>query len=204
MRQFLSFAVFTALSASVPASAQQSAPVGDRDPDAADIAKTPVTDLNIDKKEIPELLVRAQQEPYDLKGLGRCRQLISAIEEFDAVLGPDFDLPQETRERIAAGRVGKAVVSSFIPLRGIIREVSGANDHQRRQRAAIQAGLARRGFLKGIGQSRGCKYPGRPATRENVAEWMAQNQAEDQDKADRKRRKDKTRYTSKPVIQPTD
>ena len=189
MRRICYLPIMVALLFAAPAIAQKSAPVGDRDPGAADVAKTPVTDLNLDKKEIPELLIKAQQRPYDLGGLARCGQLIKAVEELDTLIGPDFDLPQETRERLAAGRVGKAVVGSFIPFRGVIREVSGANEHRRRQRAAIQAGLARRGFLKGVGQLRGCKYPGRPATRANVAEWMAARQAEQEAKAERKRGK---------------
>ena len=196
-----------------PALAQSGQPVGDRDPDAVDVAKTPVTDLNIDKQEIPALLIKAAQRPYDLKGLNRCAPLIDAVEELDALLGPDLDLPQETRDRLNAGRLGKSVVGSFIPFRGLIREVSGANEHERKVRAAVQAGLARRGFLKGIGQSRGCRYPGRPATRANVAEWMAQKQAEAERKAAQTNSRKKTRkakstsgtqYTSKPVIQNTD
>ncbi|MCX7865294.1 MAG: hypothetical protein N2423_09730, partial [Novosphingobium sp.] len=150
-------------------------------------AKTPITDLNIDKQEIPALLIEAQRQPYALDGLGRCVRLIEAVEELDALLGPDFDLPQEVRDRISAGRVAKTVVGSFIPFRGLIREFSGANEHERRVRAAIQAGIARRGFLKGVGEARGCRYPGRPATREDVAEWMARNAADDQAKAQRKR-----------------
>jgi len=189
MGKFLAIPAFAALICAAPLMAQQSAPVGDRDPDAVDIAKTPVTDLNLDKKEIPELLVRALQNPYDLQGLGRCAQLISAVEELDALLGPDLDLPQETRERIAASRVGKAVVNSFIPFRGIIREVSGASEHQRRERAAIQGGLARRGFLKGVGQLRGCKYPGRPATRDDIDNWLAKV-PEEKPKPEKKRKKD--------------
>lgn len=157
----------------VPSAAQDAAPVGDKDPGAVDIAKTPVTDLNIDKKEIPDLLVQAQRDPYRLAGLERCHQLIAAVEEIDALIGPDLDLPQEARDKITAGRVGKAVVGAFIPFRGIIREVSGASEHERRKRAAIQAGLARRGFLKGVGRARGCRYPGRPAGREDIDKWLA-------------------------------
>jgi len=173
--------VIAAALLAMPVAAGQKKPMGERDPNAVDIAKTPVTDLNIDKREIPELLIRAQQEPYHLKNLGRCRQLIAAVEELDEILGPDIDLPQETRDRISAGRVAKTVVGSFIPFRGLIREVSGANKQELRIRAAIQAGIARRGFLKGVGQSRGCKHPGRPATRANVAQWMAERQADAQE-----------------------
>lgn len=204
MPRFYIIPALAGLLLAAPLAAQDAAPVGDRDPDAVDIAKTPVTDLNIDKKEIPELLIQAQRDPYRLEGLDRCRELIAAVEEFDEMLGPDLDLPQEERDSITASRVGKAVVGSFIPFRGIIREVSGASEHARRTRAAIQAGLARRGFLKGIGQERGCKYPGRPATRKDIDAWLAQAAAEDKPKPEKKRKQDKVRYSSNPVVQPID
>lgn len=207
MRNFpLSAALALAVSAG-PALASQDKPMTDRDPDAMDVAKTPVTDLNIDKQEIPELLIAAQREPYSLGGLKKCSQLIAAVEELDDLLGPDIDLPQEARDRISAGRVAKTVVGSFIPFRGLIREVSGANKHEQMVRAAIQAGIARRGYLKGIGHARGCKYPGRPATREVIAQFMAQRQVEEEAKADKSKDKaaDKggVTYTSQPVIQKT-
>lgn len=203
----------TIMTAALTAGSAQAAPepVGDKNPNAVDVAKTPVTDLNIDRKEIPDLLIKAQSRPYDLSGLDHCRALISAVQKFDNVLGPDFDLPQEARDRIDAGRVGKAVVGSFIPFRGIIREVSGANEHDRRVRAAIQAGLARRGFLKGVGQTRGCDYPARSATRKDVAAWMAARQSPEQDQDaskdntdERKRGDGDVNYVSQPVVQEVD
>lgn len=170
-------ASIVALSA-MPALAQPSpTPLPDREPSAMDVAKTPVTDLNLDKQEIPQVLINAQIMPYDLNGLGRCPQIIGAVEELDALLGPDIDLPQEARDRISAGQVAKTVVGSFIPFRGIIREVSGANAHDRAVRAAIQAGMTRRGFLKGIGESKRCNYPARPATQAVIAAVMADRDA---------------------------
>ena len=158
----------------------------DRDPDAMDVAKTPTTDLNITKEEIPAVLVRATSNPYDLAGLRQCTALAGAVEELDAILGPDMDLPQQERDRISAGRVAKTVVNSFIPFRGLIREFSGANDHDRQVRAAIQAGLARRGFLKGVGAARKCAYPAGPATPQVIAAYNARIDAAD--RADRKAR----------------
>lgn len=152
---------------------QDKGTVTDRDPGAVDVVKTPVTDLNIDKQEIPELLIEAQRQPYDLTGLKSCQKIAAAIQELDELLGPDMDLPQEERDRISAGRVAKTVVGSLIPFRGLVREVSGANQHERRVRAAIQAGMARRGFLKGVGESHKCKYPARSASREIVASRIA-------------------------------
>lgn len=159
--------------ATSPAMAAQDRPITNDEPDVRDVAKTPVTDLNIDKREIPAILIEAQRSPYELGSGKRCQTLIREIEQLDEVLGPDIDLPEEERSRISAGRVAKTVVGSFIPFRGLIREVSGANDHDRKVRAAIQAGLARRGFLKGVGSARNCVYPARPASERDIARYVA-------------------------------
>ena len=59
-------------------------------------------------------------------------------------------------------KVAKGLVGSIIPFRGLVREVSGAAGDQRKAEAAVRAGLARRAYLKGLGQGKGCKYPARP------------------------------------------
>ena len=122
---------------------------------------------------------------------------------------PDFDLPQEARERVSPGRVAKWVVSSLIPFRGLIRELSGANAQERAVQAAIQAGLARRGFLKGLGAARRCQYPAGPATPEVVKAHLAQNSDDDgaNDKRPEtgpaeERTKSGIRIVSEPVVQP--
>lgn len=172
------FSALLALAAS-PVLAAQDKPLTNDEPDAVDVAKTPVTDLNINKREIPAILLQAQARPYSVTGLGRCSSLTGEVAALDDVLGPDLDLPEEERARISPGRVAKTVVGSFIPFRGLIREVSGANDHDRRVRAAIQAGLARRGFLKGVGQAKGCAYPARPAGYRDVERFMAERAIEE-------------------------
>jgi hypothetical protein len=144
-----------------------------KDVTAKDVVETPASDLNLKKDEIPALLVAAQQHPYTLTGLATCQQLAAAIGEFDALLGEDVDLPQSDGKRTSPGRVAQSVVGSFIPFRGVIREVSGANEHDREMRAAILAGVARRSFLKGIGQGKNCRYPARSATLEVFNEKMA-------------------------------
>lgn len=134
-----------------------------RTPDAEDVAMTPVTDLNLKKDEIPSVLLAARADPYASVGIRNCRDIQSAIAPLDAALGPDMDVYEEEGERISAGAVAKSVVASFIPFRGILRELTGAADHKREFEAAIYAGAVRRGFLKGLGQQRGCSYPARPA-----------------------------------------
>ncbi len=42
-------------------------------------------------------------------------------------------------------------------VRGLVREVSGAAPAERRKNAAIDAGYARRGYLRGVYETRRCK-----------------------------------------------
>ncbi|MFC0206366.1 hypothetical protein [Novosphingobium soli] len=190
-RKLLVAAITAGLLATPAVARQEDKPITARDPDAMDVAKTPINDLNVGRDgEIPPLLVKAGSEPYSLAGLGKCRQIAGAIQELDEVLGPDIDLPAAERDRISAGRVGQWVVASFIPFRGLIREVSGANAQDRKVNAAIQAGLTRRGFLKGVGQAKGCRYPASPAPAHVVQARMDELQAGDrEDKPGKKAKK---------------
>ena len=133
------------------------------EPDAKEVAKTPLRDLNIDERDIPEVLQAAARDPYRTDGFAKCDALVSAIAELDMVLGADYDIAQDDGEkRISEGRVGQSVVGSFIPFRGLVREDSGAAEADRSLRAAYTAGMVRRSFLKGWGLGRGCAYPARP------------------------------------------
>ena len=152
-----------ALVASPALARDQDQPVVGRTPDAEDVAMTPVTDLNLKKDEIPPALIAAAIDPYASADLKRCADIAAALAPLDAVLGPDMDVAQPDSERVSAGAVAKSVVASFIPFRGVLRELTGAADHQREFEAAIYAGAVRRGFLKGLGQHMKCPYPSRPA-----------------------------------------
>jgi len=138
-------------------------PVTDRSPSMGDAAATPVSDLNLRKGEIPPLLISAQERPYHLGGLERCNQIAGAIRDLDQLLGDDLDLPQEDGQRVTAGRVAQAAVGSFIPFRGLIREVSGANTHEGRLQAANDGGKARRALPKGAAEGAGRPRPRPPA-----------------------------------------
>lgn len=165
MRRLMTGAVIVAsLSISTAHARSQDKPITDRNPDAVDVAKTPMNDLNVGRDdEIPPLLIQAQAKPYALEGVSTCRQIAMEVEKLNEILGDDIDLPQDPSGRFSGGRVAKMVVSSFIPFRGVIREISGANERDRQLNAAIQAGLTRRGFLKGVGATKGCRYPATPA-----------------------------------------
>jgi hypothetical protein len=147
-----------------PKTEEPAKPITERDVGAKDVALTPLSDLGLRKGEIPQLLIQAQVEPYGLTGLRSCAQIAAAVGELDAILGDDIDVAIAKGQTILPGRVAQSVVGSFIPFRGVIRELSGASAQDRKVQAAIYAGTARRSFLKGVGQQRGCRYPARSAT----------------------------------------
>ena len=125
-----------------------------------EIGTQPVRDVGVMKREIPPILEKAADDPYSLKGLKTCRQLSGEVTKLNVVLGPDYATGNEYKEN-RAGKLaeagGKTVVNAIIPFRGLVREVSGAAPAERRLNAAIDAGLARRGFLRGVHAKQGCR-----------------------------------------------
>lgn len=147
-----------ALIAPPPASAQVVP-----EPDAVEVAKTPLRDLNIDARDIPEALKVAVKNPYATARLKTCNTIIADIAELDRVLGADYDIAEDDgNDRLSEGRIGQSIIGGMLPFRGILREVTGAASNDRLLRAAYTAGMVRRGFLKGLGLGRGCQYPARP------------------------------------------
>ncbi|MDP3908024.1 hypothetical protein [Novosphingobium sp.] len=177
-------------------------PVTNRDVSAGDVVRTPISDLNLRKGDIPDLLIAAQADPYGVADLRKCPQLSAAVADLDAVLGDDIDLPTDGKPKISAGRVAQAAVGSFIPFRGLIREISGANEQDRRLLLAVQAGFARRAFLKGYGQARGCRYPARAAPLQMQASAPAATAKSSA--REKRQRGQKVQFTSQPVVQKVD
>lgn len=125
--------------------------------DTKDVVSQPAKDIGIAKNKIPPSLVEASNAPYSLAGLKTCRQIADAVRVLDAALGPDYSAGGPN-DKVSVGKAaGGAVVNSLIPFRGVVREVSGAAAADRRLTAATQAGFARRGFLRGVHQTRGCR-----------------------------------------------
>lgn len=127
---------------------------------AGEIVTQPARDVGAVSTDIPPVLVKASEDPYSLKGLNSCKQLASAVKELNEALGPDFAVGNEKKEN-RAGKLaeagGKTIVNTLIPFRGLVREITGAAPAQRRLNAAIDAGYARRGFLRGVHSMKGCR-----------------------------------------------
>lgn len=127
---------------------------------AVEIGSQPTRDVGITRRDIPPILEKAHDNPYSLKGLKTCKQLAAEVTALNEVLGPDYIVGNEVKEsragRLAAAS-GRTVVNSIIPFRGLVREISGAAPAERRLNAAIDAGYARRGFIRGVHVKQGCR-----------------------------------------------
>lgn len=174
---------FALLALATPATAQAGddspeKPVTDTTVTVGDVAATPLNDLNLSRDKIPDLLLRARTAPYDRQGIEKCSQIAAAVGELDAVLGDDLDIAEAKNRSLTPGRVAKWAVSSFIPFRGLLREVTGAAEHKRDFQDAIIAGMMRRSYLKGLGQQQGCRYPASPADEATLAQIRAQRESD--------------------------
>lgn len=187
---------------SAPAIAQED--LTEDEPDAVDVIMTPLDVLNLRSDEIPEILLAAWDNPYDNSGLDNCDAIRSNIGDLDAILGDDFDTEDPDEHELSAGRIAQKVVGSFIPFKGLIREISGANAHERNFRLAIGAGMMRRAYLKGLGEARGCPYPARPAPPEMLARLAEGQEPAVADSPTLTMSDDGTEFVSAPVVQPTD
>ena len=144
----------------------------DRSP-VEEAATQPLRDVRIDDDEIPEVLRLAASAPYSMRGARSCAAIAAEVGRLDAALGADADAPGTDgpgRGAEVAATAVRTAVGLLIPGRGLLRAVTGADRQQARAEAAVQAGMMRRSFLKGIGAHRGCSPPAAPtrAAREAV------------------------------------
>ena len=147
-----------------PAINDASNPVGNKT--LADAALSPLADLNIRKRERPEVIKWLEvNEVYHVEEAVSCEWLEVRIGELDDALGDDFDVEETSSsllEQVGDAGKGAAVssvasaVGDHIPGRGMIRSLSGAKARQKRTRELYQRGVARRSYLKGITKSQGC------------------------------------------------
>ncbi|HRD27871.1 MAG TPA: hypothetical protein PLO65_06195 [Caulobacter sp.] len=133
----------------------------------------PMRDLNLLRSKIPPVLLEALEDPYRRPRPATCGELVAQLRPLNDALGADIDEPSTPDDRAliakgrdVAGETALGMVASaaqdLIPLRGWVRKLSGAEQHDRLVRAAITAGGIRRGYLKGLGEARGCNPPATP------------------------------------------
>lgn len=124
----------------------------------------PLSDLNIVKSDIPEVLINARKAPYLIVPGADCAWYQSEIDRLNFVLGPDLDAAKVDADgNIVERELGNATINAlrsftegFVPFRSWVRRLTGADSHAREVAAAGMAGIVRRSYLKGVAQAKSC------------------------------------------------
>lgn len=137
----------------------------------AGAAAAPLEDFNLRRREIPPLLA-ALKSPYGPPSEMTCPGIMMDIAELDALLGLDWDSgepDQRLNTEILADEASDAaldavrnVSTGWIPFRGLVRQATGAQSHEKKYNQAFRIGAQRRAYLKGYGQALDCPLPAQP------------------------------------------
>jgi len=134
----------------------------------ADLSHTveqPLRDLSLVREQAPEVLQRAAVDPYDMTGVEDCAAAIAELARLDAALEPDLAPGSGSTGVSVQGLATDLIAGAFgLPFRGVVRTISGAESRDRALRAAVLAGMVRRGFLKGRLDLMRCPPSVRPAS----------------------------------------
>ncbi len=142
--------------------------------DIFNAATGPLEDLNLKRKEIPELLTKIVEDPYYVPAKLTCKTVRSELAALEPLIGPDIkakgvqvasnnsfipdlnSIEMPNVEKLAHDKLMSEIRSqtNILPFRSIIRRVTGADKHQRNLDEAYQAGKLRRAYLKGLAQSK--------------------------------------------------
>ena len=140
----------------------------------SDAATAPFEDLNLKREKIPTEIT-AFITPYDPLTDYSCDAIKLAILELNSVLDPDIDeqvkqAQEGTKDKkstsehasdFALGQIASEA-RSLIPFRGLVRQVTGANAHEKKVDRAYEIAYLRRSYLKGFGHAKGCDLPAAP------------------------------------------
>lgn len=126
-------------------------------------AATPLSDLNLVRKKIPDVLKDAAQAPYALPADPSCNAVEVEIDELGEVLG--LTAISGGKGLLSKGRnlAGGAAVDAMrrtaqgiMPMRDWVRKLTGAEKYSQQVSEAISAGLMRRSYLIGFFVAKGC------------------------------------------------
>lgn len=137
---------------------------------AFEAVQSPLVDLNIKRDDIPEHLQKISGNPYALPAPLQCSKMRDELKELDAMLGPDMQVRADGKgavdntdyvEEGASMLQGEAIgfvagKASFIPFRGIVRQITGAAKHSKDVATAYESGKLRRAYLKGLSSALKC------------------------------------------------
>ena len=137
--------------------------------DLTTAAQAPLHDLNIARQGIPPILLAAITNPYDKPYPLDCGEITRQVTALTVALGADFDEPETPQAPSLTQKNGKVALAlvhgaaeTLLPFAGFVRTLSGAAHHDQLVIEAITAGSVRRGYLKGLGESRRCPRPAAP------------------------------------------
>lgn len=154
----ITLALATASLVATPALAQPQLKDRGAVKNVADAITQPLSDLNLRGREAPDALKLIQRDPYSRDGLENCDAINAQLAMLDEILGPDVDEARRDGGFMkSALKSGGNFLGSFIPFRGVVRQISGAKAKQRRMEEAVYTGVARRSFLKGYAAAKACK-----------------------------------------------
>jgi hypothetical protein len=132
-------------------------------------AATPLADLNVTREDVPDVLLAALKNPYQLPASQNCVALSLEIRALDEVLGADVDMAVSPTDPSLMHRASslaqdqavgalQRTAEGLIPFRGWVRKLSGAERHSKHVAACIAAGSVRRAFLKGVAAAQNCVW----------------------------------------------
>jgi hypothetical protein len=126
-----------------------------------EIGSQPARDVGAIQAGNPADPEKALGDPYSLKGLKTCAQLSTEVRKPQRGAGRRLRHRQRGPKENRAGKLaeagGKTIINSIIPFRSLVREVTGAAPADRHMNAVVDAGLARRGFLRGVHYKQKCR-----------------------------------------------
>lgn len=127
---------------------------------------SPLHDLNIMEDEIPAPLQSIAGNPYQTPNFKRCASLRAEMAQLNSALGSDVDAPKLVYDDIdsatlqGTGMIRDAAVgfvhaqANVLPVRDVLRTISGANKHDKEMAKAVEAGKLRRAYLRGIAMAK--------------------------------------------------
>ncbi len=146
-----------ALCGALAACASRPMPPPQGGPDVGRSFEAPFRDLSLIREVAPDVLTHAAAAPYDLVGVETCAGVAAEVGRLDAALGPDLKAGAPTDAASAQGLAADLISGALgLPFRGVVRRVSDAQAREAALRAAVLAGMVRRGFLKGRAGVQGC------------------------------------------------
>ena len=130
------------------------------------VVDQPLSDLNLSSTEIPPALIQASLAPYALAAAPSCTALQQEVDQLTTILGPDIEPAKVSQNGAiiskrtageAAWGTARGVAEGWIPFHGVVRVLSGAQEHDQTVQHAILAGFVRRAFLEGVRAGRFCQ-----------------------------------------------